>query len=134
MWSVFDHAIANGKTVGLPRCGADSQMEFYRVQSHADLAKGAYNIPEPSDSCPLLGRDELSEMTRKVVCLVPGVAFDRNGYRMGYGGGYYDRYLADFQGIRVGITYAALLREQIPTETFDLKMNFVVTDTEILQF
>ena len=134
VWSVFDDALANGKTVGLPRCGVDSQMEFYHVKSRADLVKGAYNIPEPSENCPLLVREMLSERGSKVVCLVPGVAFDRKGYRMGYGGGYYDRYLADFNGIRIGITYAALLRESIPKETFDHQMNMVITNEETLYF
>ena len=60
--------------------------------------------------------------------MVPGLAFDRFGFRLGYGGGYYDRFLTDFSGTRIGVGYQMLMLEQVPHNRFDLKADLIVTE------
>lgn len=121
-------ALAEGKTVAFPRCSkAECTMEYHIVQSPAVLKSGAYGILEPSEDAPVwhpgdTGADE------HPVCLVPGLVFDRAGYRVGYGKGYYDRYLSAFPGVRVGMIYADCVLPEIPRGRYDLSVDVLVTD------
>ena len=74
---------------------------------------------------------ELWEQGKKVI-LVPGLAFDRNGGRMGFGKGYYDRLLESSNAVKIGLCYDFQILEKIPTESHDVPMNFVITEKEIL--
>ena len=67
------------------------------------------------------------------VILVPGLAFDRNGGRMGFGKGYYDRLLESSKAVKIGLCYDFQILEKIPTESHDVPMNFVITEKEILE-
>lgn len=91
-----------------------------------DLIKGAYNIPEP--------RYIKSAKAEDIdVILVPGLAFDRSGGRMGFGKGYYDRFLSESRGVKIGLCYDFQLRDKIPTESHDVPMDFIITEKEILE-
>ena len=68
------------------------------------------------------------------LALVPAVCYDRRGYRLGFGGGYYDRWLADFAGFRVGLCRAAVLQERVPTEAHDSRVDLLLTEEESLSF
>lgn len=96
------------------------------IESMSDLKNGAYGILEPSVALD-------AHICDVDVILVPGLAFDREGGRMGFGKGYYDRLLENSQSVKIGICYDFQLCEHIPTEKHDVPMDFVVTEKEILK-
>ena len=97
-------------------------MEFYAIRSMEELRPGAYGILEP-------GIRRKIKITKKTLCIVPGLAFTRDGKRLGKGGGYYDRYLAAHPGLRtMGLTYRCLLQERIPCEAHDRPVDVVITE------
>lgn len=63
--------------------------------------------------------------------VVPGIAFDKRGYRIGFGKGYYDRFLSDYTGIKVGFAYDFQVLESIPHESWDIAMNYIVTEKKV---
>lgn len=105
--------------VALPVSG-DTELSFYRIESLDELKKGRYDIDEPPKKRPAFA-DE------KTVCVVPALCADGNGNRLGYGKGYYDRFLRDFKGISIIICYKDFRRE-VPTEPFDMRTTFTVFD------
>lgn len=89
------------------------------------LKRGAYGIPEP-----VSGADEPAE-----ICVTPLLAVDKDGYRLGYGGGYYDRYFASHPNVlRVGICYAGQAVETLPHGEFDLPVHAIVTEEGVRRF
>ena len=114
-----------GKPVAFPRCNpTDCTMQFYELKPDARLTRGAYGIPEPAADAPLLLPDA------KSLCILPGLTFDREGNRLGYGKGYYDRYLKEFPGITVGAVYASLVVVRVPTDPHDLPADLLFTEKE----
>ena len=111
-----------GRHVALPVCERDGIMEFYLIRSMEELRPGAFGILEPVTRMkPVL--------TDTTLCIVPGLAFSRDGTRLGKGGGFYDRFLAKHPGLRtMGLTYRCLLQEHIPCEIHDHPVNVVVTE------
>jgi 5-formyltetrahydrofolate cyclo-ligase len=67
------------------------------------------------------------------LALVPGLAFDRHGWRLGYGGGFFDRFLSQFSGVNLGITFDALLLDSLPHDTYDIPLNYVVTEKGLVE-
>ena len=115
-------AFAQGKRVALPVCLDEGQMEFYLLRTPEDFQRGKFGIQEP------IGRDR-PVLTERTVCIVPGLAFTEDGKRLGKGGGYYDRFLAQHPALRtIGLTYCCLLQEDIPCEGHDIGVMQVVTD------
>ena len=112
-----------GKQVALPRCEKPGEMTFYLVKGEQDLTAGKYGIPEPAAHCAV------AVATERSLCLVPGLAFDRRGYRIGYGGGYYDRFLASFPGASVGLVRQSFLCADLPKEPFDQAVDAVVSQS-----
>lgn len=112
-----------GKQVCLPRCLPGNQMEARLVQRDSTLIRHPYGMLEPGPDCPLIPPDQID------LVLVPGLAFDRSGGRLGRGGGYYDRWLAGFSGITAALCRDGLLMESIPRLPHDLGVNLVVTET-----
>lgn len=118
-------AWADGKTVAAPRSAPDGTMRFYRIYRWSDLRPGAFGVREPSDACAPVFPDDTA------LCVVPGMCFDRQGYRVGYGKGYYDRFLRQFPGKTVGLCPAAALVPQIPAEPTDQPVQQIVTEQEV---
>ena len=127
---IIQQAWEDGKTVALPRCiPATHEMEWYRVDSLDKLVETALGIWEPvRDPEYLLDVQEV----KHALCVMPGLTFDRVGYRLGYGGGYYDVFLADFMGISVGLCRDDFISEQsLRFESHDVSVDMVLTETEI---
>lgn len=126
---IVEAALDKQKTVGMPLCDENScTMAFYAVDSFSCLKPGAYGIPEPDPS----RYRRVEEKTG--LCLVPALAFDREGARLGHGNGYYDRYLSGFHGVSVGLCRESLLSSQpLPSGPFDIRVNWIVTENEILK-
>ena len=113
-----------GKTVCLPKCLPEHQMEARIIQGLDELEPDAYGIPAPKDACPVLEREKID------LILVPGLCFDSKGNRLGQGGGYYDRWLEHFNGFRVGMCRNAVLQDKVPTEPHDSRVDLLLTETE----
>ena len=124
---IVEAALASGKKVAFPRCNpVDHTMIFYFVSSLADLHPGSYNLMEPSETLPAF--DIADAETCNVACVVPAVVFDKKGYRIGYGGGYYDRYLAGFRGTKLGLVYRDFIVNSVPRGRFDLTVDVMITE------
>ena len=125
-------ALRDGKQVAFPRCVPGAPiMHFHLVTDlEAQLSRGSYSIMEPSESAPVWTPSESCE---GVICIIPAVVFDRGGHRIGYGKGYYDRYLSTCKRItRLGVIYNDFLLNSIPTGRFDLAADAIITEKQIL--
>ena len=114
--------IARGKTVGLPRMLPGHQMEVRRYDPDKPLVRVSFGISEPGEDCPLLAREEID------LALVPAVCYDRRGCRLGFGGGYYDRWLEGFGGFTAGLCRRAVLQDRVPAEAHDAKVDLLITE------
>ncbi|MDO4756470.1 MAG: 5-formyltetrahydrofolate cyclo-ligase [Parabacteroides sp.] len=104
--------------------GNDLQLFVYAgIES---LQTGAFGILEPSDDCQVVPEEKID------LIIVPGVAFDRQHNRLGRGKGFYDRLLSTLSTPKIGICYDFQLKELIPVEPFDKKMDLIITNKEIL--
>ena len=116
-----------GKKVVVPITDIESgTLSLSYINSMDDMKKGAYGILEPKTV-------RKADENNIDVILVPGLAFDRNGGRMGFGKGYYDRLLESSKAVKIGLCYDFQILEKIPTEIHDVPMNFVITEKEILE-
>lgn len=123
--SVITAALANRKRVAAPRCVPDTfDMEFYYITSLSDLEKGAFGVLEPIvEKCARVG-----DSYGCALCIVPGLSFDAQGYRLGYGKGYYDRYLAQFRGVTVGVSYLGCIQWNLPHGYYDRPVDILITE------
>ena len=110
-----------------PKVLDTEEMAFYGFRHMEDLAAGRFGILEPQQT-----PETLPSGTATAV-LVPGVAFDRHGMRLGRGKGFYDRFLSGFEGIRIGICPSSRLVEEVPAEAHDVAMDYVVTENFVLR-
>ncbi|MBR4305379.1 MAG: 5-formyltetrahydrofolate cyclo-ligase [Ruminiclostridium sp.] len=111
------------KIVAVPRCTPD-EMTFYVINSFSDVGTGMYGIKEPFEYCRTLIDEELSQS----LCLVPALAYNKEGYRIGYGKGYYDKFISGYNGDTVGLCYSDFIRDDIPVDEFDKRIKNVITD------
>lgn len=116
-------AFANHKKVALPVCMDQGRMVFRRIDSPDDVAPGRFGILEPKAQCEEIMPDE------HTLCVCPALCCDMRGYRLGFGGGYYDRYLADFPGVKAALCYGDSMIPKIKEDTFDIKMDVILTDS-----
>ena len=114
--------LERGKRVALPVVLPHRGMEARQVLDVDQLVPNRYGIPEPGQSCPLVSKGEIA------VVLVPHLMCDREGYRLGWGGGYYDRWLADFTGLTVSVCRANRLVDHMPREEFDVPVKLVLIE------
>lgn len=117
--------LAMGKAVALPRCLSDSGMEARMVDNTSQLVRHRYGMLEPSVDCPLISSQKID------LILVPGLAFDRSGYRLGQGGGYYDRYLEKYDGHTIALCRDPFLLDHIPREPHDRRLELIVSETAL---
>lgn len=116
---MIQRALAEGKRVAVPKVYGD-EMRFIYIDSLDGIAKGSFGIPEPVADGPVA--DDPAALI-----LMPGLAFDRQGHRIGYGGGYYDKYLsAQPTHPTVALCYAFQMQEQLETEEFDIPVDLVL--------
>ena len=127
---VMEAAVAAGKKVAFPRCRAeDHSMTFYYASSAADFEKGAYGLQEPLTHLPVFDPEENSG--KNVLCVVPAVVYDRRGYRVGYGGGYYDRFFGKFKPASIGVAYEEFILRSVPHGRFDISVDGFVSERGI---
>lgn len=122
---LIKEALALGKKVALPRCREDNLMDFYYITSLDDVEPGAYGIHEPKATCEIYDPSE----SKPAIMLIPALAYDRFGYRLGYGRGYYDRFINRFSGVKAGLCYRSYLKNApLPRGRFDMAVDYVVTE------
>ena len=115
---ILARAMADGKKVALPKI-TGGKMAFFYVTDFTLVAPGFGGIPEPPDACP--AEDETA------LVILPGLAFDRAGRRLGYGGGFYDRFLALEPGHpTVALCYDFQIVPEVPAEAYDLPAGLVL--------
>ena len=118
-----EYALSLGKAVAFPISHTNERhLSFHKINSLTELTKGAYNIPEPPETFP-----EITDFSN-AICIVPALAFDRRGKRLGYGGGYYDRFLSNFNGISIGLAYSDFFVPCLPTDAHDAQINIIITE------
>lgn len=125
-------AWAQQKTVLYPRCSQNEKgyMDFYKCNDFSDLEQGAYDILEPKNTCMLYPENILNSPDTLV--LVPALAYSPQGYRLGYGQGFYDRFLAKIPlAISMGITLSALISHDICIEPWDRAVQYLATESSI---
>lgn len=122
----WDRCRADGKHCFFPRVDGVG-MDFYQVKRLTALSRGAFGILEPSAESPRLDPNQCD------LIIVPGIAFDRQGGRLGRGKGFYDRYLPLVRGCRVGVCVDDCIVDQVPCEPHDVRMHMVVTESGIVR-
>jgi len=121
---LISHALALGMPVAAPVI-TGSAMHFRLFDAHAMLVSGPKGILQPA-----AGTEPF--LTPQTLCIVPGYWFDRQGYRIGYGGGYYDCFLSGFPGQSAGLCFSGFLTESLPREPWDSPVKFIVLPDELL--
>lgn len=120
---IIKKALNDNKNVFCPRCVKGTNiMEFYHIFSFDDLEEGYCRIPEPKDGL------ELYAESASPLCIVPALAYDNNGYRIGFGKGFYDRFLSSFSGIKLGICYENCIIDSTCSDEYDVPVDIVVTE------
>ena len=118
--NLIKQMLLSGKEVLVPLCTDKcGSMVSVKIDSLDDLKEGMYGIYEPIFHTPF-------DKTKIDVAIVPGVAFDKNGYRIGYGKGYYDRFLADISPFKIGLSHCELFFDSIPHDDNDIKIDVVI--------
>jgi len=113
--------LKQGKNLLLPRA-VDNNIQFYIVSNLEKLERGSFEIMEPKDSC---------EKAKKIDCvLIPTVGVSKLGVRLGYGHGYYDRFLSSTDAVKISLTYSKQIVKSIPIDSHDIKIDWIVTEDE----
>ncbi len=127
--ALMNRAWQDGKKVAVPRCVPGTRlMDMYYINSMDDLEAGMFGILEPRTSC------QRCRSWEDCLCIVPAFCNDKKGYRLGYGGGYYDRFLSQFTGITLGINYSECVRDEIQHGRYDIPINMLLTERDKFYF
>ena len=122
---LFEEAKKRGISVAFPISVTSTfTLDFRFINSIDELNVGAYGIREPSTNA------KKAFFSKSSICVVPALAFDVSGNRLGYGKGFYDRFLNDFSGLSIGITYSELKCNKLPAESTDIPVDIIITDKE----
>ena len=121
-------ALSQGKSVAYPISQTEScTLDFRTVLSLSELSVGAYGIAEPQPTAPH------AVMTGKTLCVVPALAVDTDGFRLGYGKGYYDRFLKEFSGYSICAINSTHILPTLPRGEHDLPVNDIITETGVIR-
>ncbi len=128
IWALVPEALASGKIVLLPKFDpAPNSYSIWRIKNiDTDLLPGRFGINEPSQNCSPFALNQLD------LSLIPGIGFDLRGGRLGRGGGFYDRLLAQVSGIKCGVAFDEQIAAEIPVEPHDIRLDCILTPTRWL--
>ena len=123
---ILEHILSSGKTLAVPRSEGNGVMQAHVITDpEKDLSRGMYGIEEPSVSLPVLSPEAFD------LILVPCCTCSHTGKRLGFGGGYYDRFLARTDAFRIALCREVLIKNDIPEDPYDLSMDIVLTEAGI---
>lgn len=121
---IISELLKNGKTVALPKV-VDKELVFKRIKNFSNLERGRFDIMEPKDEC---------ENAKKLdLILVPTIGITRSGVRLGYGYGFYDRYLVKSTATTIALTFAKQIVKSIPLGETDVRIDWIVTEDEFFR-
>lgn len=116
-----------GKEVVVPRCHIkDRRMDFYRIENFDTLETVYIDLREPKED-----PEQWIHPDRIDLLIVPGVVYGKSGYRIGFGGGYYDRFLVGFKGQTLSLAFDQQLIEKVPFDAHDIPVPLIITDKKI---
>lgn len=121
---IIQEMLSDGKDVFLPKV-IGSDLEFRKITAFSNLEKGKFDILEPKEGC--------KQDNRLDVILVPTVAISPEGVRLGYGHGYYDRFLSKNQTTSISLTFEKQIIKKIPREKHDVIIDWIVTEDRVFQ-
>lgn len=125
---LMDAAWAAGKQVAVPKVLIKEEMDFFVIRSRQELSAGSFGILEPIHH----EYSWTAKAEERVLVLLPGLAFDRKGNRLGYGKGFYDRYLSAHPSYHtMGIAFSVQCMEQLPAQPHDQKVEILITEKGI---
>ena len=129
VWPLLEETVAGGKIGALPRFdpGSNDYVACRVRHPQDEIGPGQFGIREPTAVCPEIPLERLE------LILVPGVAFDLHGHRLGRGRGYYDRLLPEISGIKCGVAFDEQIVEMVPAGRHDVRMDFVLTPTRYVK-
>lgn len=125
---IIDRALEDGKEVYIPKIyKSNKEMKAIRLNSFEDLEENSMGILEPKDDSNFIDKENID------LIIVPGAVFDLEGNRIGYGGGYYDRFLSNIKDKRnkVALAYDLQIVENIEAEEHDIKVDYIITNSRI---
>ena len=124
--ALIEHLLTAGKVVVVPRAGDGNRMEAHQIHDLTALRPGRFGIPVPVGTEAYQGSIE--------VCIAPGLAFTVRGDRLGYGQGYYDRFLAAHPAMTtIALAFDAQVIEELPTDVTDRQMDIIVTESRVIR-
>jgi 5-formyltetrahydrofolate cyclo-ligase len=126
---VLDRAFAAGKTVALPRASLQTgSLALHQVTPESELTESAFSVREPHEDAPEVALDQVD------LVIVPGLAFDARGHRLGYGKGFYDRLLPRLpKAVRVGFAFELSLLVEVPATAHDAQVHWIFTDRRVIR-
>jgi len=125
----IESALRDGKTVAVPRCLPGHCLEFVAITSLDQLVAAPFNLLEPPKDLSALAEVQMSN----AICIVPALLVDTKGYRLGYGAGFYDRFLSTYSGKKICLAYQQnLSKTTLPHTEFDVPVDMVITESDVL--
>ena len=122
-------ALRDGKTVAVPRCLPGHCLEFVAIASLEQLVAAPFNLLEPVKELPAVTEDQKNNS----ICIIPALLVDTKGYRLGYGAGFYDRFLSTYSGKKICLAYQQnLSKTMLPHTEFDVPVDMVITESGVL--
>ena len=121
---IIQQIISEGRTIALPRI-VDNELVFCVVKDFSELEKGEFGIMEPRKNCPIINDFD--------VILVPAIAMTKDGQRLGYGRGYYDRFLTKHKTPTIVLEYSKLVVRNIPETEGDVPIQWIATEDEVIR-
>ncbi|NLB37575.1 MAG: 5-formyltetrahydrofolate cyclo-ligase [Clostridiales bacterium] len=125
--SIIDISLEKGKRLAVPRCvDGKRELEFYTIKSISELKPGAFGVLEPESRA----ENKITDLNSGL-CIVPALSFDSKGFRLGFGKGYYDRFLSEFEGDSVGLCYSDCVVDKLPHGKYDKNVDILVTEKNL---
>ncbi len=122
--ALIDESFRQGKMVVVPKVRRDEGIVLHRIDSVYDLRPGPMHNLEPLETCPVVGKNEIG------LFIIPLLAFDRSLYRLGWGGGMYDRLLSGVRAPKIGLAFDAQSVDVLPHDNHDIPLDMVITEAE----
>ncbi len=126
--AIIEKAWKQGKSIVVPKCiPKEKKMDFRKIKSFDQLEQVYFSLWEP-----IVHTTESIEHEKIDLTIVPGVAFSPNGYRIGFGGGYYDRFLEKWKGKTTSLAFEEQIVKSVPIDAFDLPVSTIITPKEVI--